>query len=418
MRLGRALGNGALKKVTRGRERALWVLDFVDGSGVRHRQALSPDKRIAERMRADLIAKRDLQLAGLGSQEGQSRPLKEVRDAYLADLGTRTSKRHSHYVGTRLDRILAGLRVVRVRDLLPYAVLTYRAQRLKDGLSNRSANLEVDALSSALRWAERSRLIAENPIEHLARLREDQAHQRRRRRALSDDEIWRLLKAAGDEDAELASWRAADTTITHGTKGDDYGGRDRRGRIPQRPLISALIATGARWGELRRVRWSDVDLDERSLTLRATVTKTGTLRVIPLRAELVDELLELRRVQEQVLGQAHALVFLSPDGTPWKDANGNALRLLNRLLERAGIVKTNEVGETVDVHSLRTTAGSRMARSGVSLALTQRLLGHSSPVLTAKHYLRLELEDLREAVEMAGGKGPRLVRTEDEEAIS
>lgn len=52
-------------------------------------------------------------------------------------------------------------------------------------------------------------------------------------------------------------------------------------------------------------------------------------------------------MQEQLLGHAHALVFLSPDGTPWKEACGNALRLLNRLLVSAVISKVNETGETV-----------------------------------------------------------------------
>ena len=39
-----------------------------------------------------------------------------------------------------------------------------------------------------------------------------------------------------------------------------------------------------------------------------------------------------------------------------------------------------------------------LARSGVALTDAQRLLGHSSPVLTAKVYVHAEVEDLRRAV--------------------
>ncbi len=41
----------------------------------------------------------------------------------------------------------------------------------------------------------------------------------------------------------------------------------------------------------------------------------------------------------------------------------------------------------------------RLARNGVGLVQAQRLLGHSDPKLTAKHYVALETKDLRAAME-------------------
>jgi len=40
-----------------------------------------------------------------------------------------------------------------------------------------------------------------------------------------------------------------------------------------------------------------------------------------------------------------------------------------------------------------------MARNNVPLVKAQRILGHSDPKLTARHYVGLDVEDLREAVE-------------------
>ena len=56
-------------------------------------------------------------------------------------------------------------------------------------------------------------------------------------------------------------------------------------------------------------------------------------------------------------------------------------------------------GQTVDLHALRTTAASRMARAGVPIVVAQRVLGHSSVELTARAYTRLEADDLRRGLE-------------------
>ena len=56
-------------------------------------------------------------------------------------------------------------------------------------------------------------------------------------------------------------------------------------------------------------------------------------------------------------------------------------------------------GRKLDVHALRRTAATRLARAGAPLMHTQQILGHSDPKLTAAVYSHLEAEDLRGAVE-------------------
>ena len=51
------------------------------------------------------------------------------------------------------------------------------------------------------------------------------------------------------------------------------------------------------------------------------------------------------------------------------------------------------------IRDRRHTAGTRLARAGVGLVQTQRLLGHSDPKLTAQVYTHLDVEDLRGSVE-------------------
>jgi integrase len=60
------------------------------------------------------------------------------------------------------------------------------------------------------------------------------------------------------------------------------------------------------------------------------------------------------------------------------------------LMARAGI-------EGVTVHDLRRTAGSMVLNAGGTLLEVQRLLRHSSPVVTEKHYARLTTQTLQKA---------------------
>jgi integrase len=54
------------------------------------------------------------------------------------------------------------------------------------------------------------------------------------------------------------------------------------------------------------------------------------------------------------------------------------------------------------LHDLRHSFASRVKRGGADLYIVQRLLGHSTPVMTQR-YAHLQPDDLREAVEKVAG---------------
>lgn len=392
-------GPGRLYRERRGNAPERWVLCWRDSSGKRRRQVLSTDKRVAQRMHADLIRQRDLELAGLGAVEGQSRPLTEIVDMYVEDLSLRTCPRHYEQAARRLGRVVTALQAPRVRDVKPYAVSRVRAARVAEGVSHRTANLEVDTLKSCLQWAVKMGLVAENPLRNMPRLPETKAHKKCVRRALTDDEIQRFIAAAEADDAEQAARLGAVRTIANGSKGVQWALRSRRHRIPQAPLWMAFLETGARYGELTSTTWFDVDFERRALTLRPETTKSGRERCIPLRDELVRALLALREVHTQIFGGVGERVFLTPDGARWPAPTTNAMRTFDRLLAAAGISRVDEHGRKVDIHALRHSFCSRLARSGVGLAHAQKLMGHADPKLTAQAYTHLDTDDLRAAIE-------------------
>lgn len=261
----------------------------------------------------------------------------------------------------------------------------------------------MDRLNAALRWAVECELIAANPLQHLRRLPEHAEHRRYRRRALAEDEIRKFIAASDRDDA---SW-------------DEFL-FDRRGsatRIPQTPLWIAFLETGARWGELSKAMWGDVDLAKGTLVLRAENTKSKRQRAVPLRTGLVERLRGLQAIQTEILRRLPTVtdrVCLTPDASVWPWHTANIMRVFDRVLEAAAIKKIDVEGRKLDVHALRHTAGTRMARAGVPVAHAQTLLGHSDPKTTMAVYTHLGVDDLRASIDSL----PEFVRGDERELAS
>ena len=388
--MGRALGPGRLARQQRGRT-AAWYLDYTLADGQRSRIRLSTDKRVAEKMRTQLIYERDMALAGLSTAVGQELRLSEIADQYLADLEPQVVRRHHEGVRARLDRMIEALRDPRVQDLKPLMVMKYRTAQLSAGKSTRTANVFTTTLKAALNWSVSAGLIATNPIGSMKMLVEREGQKVHRRRAMTEGETDRFLLAAAADDA-------ANERFLKKRRGNVYYMRRSQRRVQQAPLWRGFLETGARWGELTSTTWADVDLDRRLLSLRPEHTKSGKARVIPILKTLAADLRRLQKVHRSILGRrvsGRDLVFLSPEGRPWSKATNNAMRVFNRVLKAAEIPRVNERGEKLDIHALRHTYGTRLSRWKVGLAQAQKLMGHSDPKLTAKIYTHLDAEDLR-----------------------
>jgi integrase len=75
------------------------------------------------------------------------------------------------------------------------------------------------------------------------------------------------------------------------------------------------------------------------------------------------------------------------------------IKRFNADCRRAGIPKRDERGRTVDIHALRTTFGTMLARSGVAPRTAQALMRHSDIRLTMGVYTDPKLLDTAAAVE-------------------
>ena len=158
-----------------------------------------------------------------------------------------------------------------------------------------------------------------------------------------------------------------------------------RGETACRMAVISLDM-GMRFKEIARLTWGCVDLDAKSIKV---LDSKGRDRYLPM-TERVKSLLESMEA-----GKGKDLVFPARGGK----VQGHVPSSFTRGLADA---KLNENVEDpkmkASFHTLRHTYASRLVQAGVDLYRVQRLLGHSTPVMTAR-YSKLADDDLREAVE-------------------
>jgi integrase len=405
---GRGLGPGKLRRLASGR----YLFSYRDAERRQRRVLLSEDRRTAERMRAEIIQKRDLEERGLGSQEGMERPLAEVVASYLAEIEATRAAATAKRQRDELKAATAFLGPRRVRDVTATLVMEWRRERMKPqppkqpggkerrGVSVRTANMGGAILKTCLEWARRGGLIAANPLADLRRLANPEATWRKRRRSLTEKEVGTLLAGAAKLDAKRAALWAAERTIAAGTKGAEWNAKRREQPISGAPLWRTFLSVGLRLGEAISATWQDYDDAERVLSLRPGNTKARTGRDVPIPKALAADLTALRRAQALARGRPTLgtdPIFTTPHGLPWDPAN--VRREFRAVLKAAGMKPTDERGRSLDVHGLRVAATTRMLRHGVPIPIVMEIVGHRDAKVTLRHYTDLRLADTRAALD-------------------
>lgn len=156
------------------------------------------------------------------------------------------------------------------------------------------------------------------------------------------------------------------------------------------------LSTGLRRGELLGLRWQDVDMESKQLSVKQGLvrTKEGLVfqepktklskRTINLSDDVIRELTlhkEIQDAQIKAAGEAYQgkdLVFCNELGEPI--CPRNLTRCFDRLLTKAGLAKE------VTFHGLRHTYATIALQEGVDARTTQENLGHHSAAFTLDTY--------------------------------
>lgn len=322
-----------------------WYIDYYV-KGERKRQKIGPSKKLALQVLEDVhvkIAKGEY----LGIHEEKRILFEEYAKEYL--LYSKANKALKSY--KRDVTSLNGLRVVfggyYLFEIGPFMVEKYKAQRLQD-VEPASVNREIACLrhmcNKAVEWGYGTK----SPVTGVKLLKEPPG----RIRYLDTAEIDELLKAVDSLKRGCSQYL--------------------------RPIVVLALNTGFRKNEILQLKWEDIDLKEKKITLKHT--KNNEIRTVPVNDTLYRELVKLTRHPES------EYVFCDKNGIPYgevKKSFGNAL----------SVAKIKDFR----FHDLRHTFASHLVMRGCDLRTVQQLMGHKDIRMTMR-YSHLSRAHLQEAV--------------------
>jgi integrase len=244
--------------------------------------------------------------------------------------------------------------------LSPFVVEKHKQQRIQAGARVR-ANRELAVLKSLFNRCREWKLFeGDNPVESVKLTKEP----RRRLRFLEHEEEDRLLTECAE---------------------------------PLRTLVLVGTHCGLRLkSEALTLRWSDVDVTRRTLTVAAAYAKSGTSRTVSLNSVMVAALTRLPKRSD--------FVFAKPNGKPY-----HAIRGFRAACRRAGLTG-------VTPHSTRHTFATRLVENGVDLRTVQELGGWATLSLIQR-YAHVSPIRKVEAVEGLVRNSPTLFTTADNSRI-
>lgn len=151
---------------------------------------------------------------------------------------------------------------------------------------------------------------------------------------------------------------------------------------PQLRLLVWLMATtGLRISEALSLSWEDLILDDFP-RFKVISAKTGDIREVPVTRELLQELLKMKG-----------------SGKIFSYSRFSASNTFSKLLERLGMRKKVGKGYDVHLHSLRKFYKTRLEEAGVNPLMIELWMGHVSGVVHAyfKPSKKMEIEEWRKA---------------------
>ena len=366
-----------------------WWGRFRDANGYDKRVPLATDRAAAQAMLAEYVRRAEREKVGIiePTDEHRKKPITKHLADYKRYL--RSKQNAPRYIENAISRvkvIVAGCKFRSIADFSPSKVTNWLRDRRDDGKFGIStSNDYLVAMKAFCNWLVRDGRLMRNPLAYLQRLNTE-TDIRRERRALSPDELERLIKAAQTSKRKIAG----------------FGGRDRA------MLYRVAAFTGLRAQELASLTAHSFDLEANPPTVRveACYSKHRRTDVLPLEEDLV------RCLREHLAGC---------NGQPlWPGQwYRKAARMLRKDLDAARKTWIEEVppgqerekqensdylrdkdrdGRVADFHSLRHGFITYLVTANVPPKVAQTLARHSTITLTMDRYAHLGVGDLVDAL--------------------
>ncbi len=342
---------------------------FPDG---KRRSVMAKTKREVVEKATQLLQQRK---KGLKTEEAKE-PLADFLQRFLAFYKTeggvalRTWQDYRYHID---ENVIPGIGAIPLSDLKPREVDLWMKSLRERGLGNRTVEYAQAVLRRALQFAVEWEILDRNPAA--ARFRAA------KRKRAANPGAKRIQFLNPDEAREFLDFLSGDR---------------------HQALYTLAVTTGLRPEELYGLRWKDLNVDARRLTVNQVLSKTRrqkgeqvprflfgppktekSRRTIDF-PEFVCQILEQERrrvIESRALAgekwQDHGLAFPSEVGTPLEERN--VLRRFQAICEANGFPKLR-------IYDLRHTHASLLIHEGVHPKKISERLGHSSIKLTMDTY--------------------------------
>ncbi len=317
-----------------------WYVDYYF-EGRRIREAVGRSKKQAQQ--ALEARKTDIRRGKFQFQDVRPTPLfRDFAQVYLehARANKRSWERDQRTLRKHLVPFFGKRRLNQVSSFLVETYKNKRKSEAEPATVNRELALFKYMFNLAIKWGKAHH----NPVKEVRLFREERGGIR----WLSEEEAEALIRVAGNH---------------------------------LKPILVIALHTGMRRGELLNLRWDNVDLLNRMITIEHS--KGGRVRQIP----MTDRVFETLRLVDK----SGEYVFSKKDGSPY----GKVQKGFKAAVKRAGI-------RDCRFHDLRHTFASWLVMKGVPLATVQYYLGHQN-IQTTMAYSHLSPDHRREAVRVLDG---------------
>ena len=330
----------------------VWCIDYLF-QGRRKRKVIGPNRKEAE----SVLAKIRAQIV-----EGTYFDVKRNEKVRFSEMAKRYMDNHSSinnspstitrtpYLINTLLRHFGEKYLYEIREL---DIDHYKKIRLEAGVKHATINRELGLFRSILNKAKAWGIIKSEPPK-IRTFKVDNT----RTRYLNEDEAQRLVENCEE---------------------------------PLKSIVLLALNTGMRRGEILNLRWTDINLPERFITVRDTKSKKN--RHIPMNQQTFDLLHDLLR---RTPGD-----YVFPGDKPGSHLSGSYVSNWFRKTVRQTEIKD------FHFHDLRHTCASWLVMSGIDLTTVQQLLGHQTYQMTLK-YAHLSPEHRQYAVDVLARKTGKL----------
>lgn len=347
-----------------------WVAEWTDERGFHHRESTGcTSKEMAqhflrnkeievERIKAGIVSREEIM-----QSEQQHVPVTQHLDAF--DTGRKAkaiSTQQISEVRKKLNVIFDFMNVSNLREVNSDKIDEYIVFRKESGNATQTINNDLSALRSFFTWCIDTGRILQSPMRNKKQLSRA-AGNKTEKRAFTEKELELL-------------W-----TAVRGRRGVGKDFRQERELIYQ-----TMLGTGLRSSELASIKVNQVTPTHIILESPNEKNRNGTYQ--PITEELSFLLTQWIESRDK---RSNDFLFVFN--------KHSIFGYFERDCIKAGINRIDDRGHVLVVHSFRKTFGTRLARAGVPLTTTQRLMRHSSPELTAKYYIDVTPIEMAEALE-------------------